>query len=302
MTPGDRWGDLSESARASLPVGTMIRLPDGATLRRDSRGSWRDDAWVVCVMPPDAVIEFIPLVWAQERGGYCACGCPMSRNPHPRAGRIATLLTVGADWVCIPCTIASRHTADGRALTERREREIIEAQLSAALAWFYAWPHKGNPAPIEGPIVEILEHVAANAPTPAPAQDALGEGRVREIESRLADASDPERWTYNGRCVYLPEEFAYPHDGTAFLTAHWKPNAYFVAEAGRDLRYLLDLVASLRAGVAERVAVCPECGPGATCDEDRCCSTCGVDLIVVADHHSSEMLAELLIARGASDV
>lgn len=33
----------------------------------------------------------------------------MSRNPHPNAGKPETLLTVGAVWVCIPCTTKSRN-------------------------------------------------------------------------------------------------------------------------------------------------------------------------------------------------
>jgi hypothetical protein len=46
--------------------------------------------------------------------------------------------------------------------------------------------------------------------------------------------------------------------------------------------------------LAERVAACPACGEGASCDEDRCCSSCGRDLIVCADGHSADMLEEAL--------
>ena len=42
----------------------------------------------------------------------------------------------------------------------------------------------------------------------------------------------------------------------------------------------------------DRTAICPDCGPVAFCDEDRCCWTCGTDLIVVVDAHSGEMLDE----------
>ena len=92
-------------------------------------------------------------------GGLCACGYPMSRNPHVRAGRTDTLLTVGAEWVCIPCAIASLHRADRRAAEERRLREAEEAEGDAARRWFTAWPGKGNPAPIDGPLVEMMQHI-----------------------------------------------------------------------------------------------------------------------------------------------
>lgn len=43
----------------------------------------------------------------------------------------------------------------------------------------------------------------------------------------------------------------------------------------------------------ELLAVCVECEAEVSrCDEDRCCSTCGTDLIVVADRHSADMLLD----------
>lgn len=45
----------------------------------------------------------------------CQCGLPMSRNPHPDAGRVDRYLDVGAVWVCIPCTVRTRHAWAGRA-------------------------------------------------------------------------------------------------------------------------------------------------------------------------------------------
>lgn len=43
------------------------------------------------------------------------------------------------------------------------------------------------------------------------------------------------------------------------------------------------------------VAVCPECiAEAALCDEDRCCLTCGADLIVCADRMSADVLLDLL--------
>ena len=44
------------------------------------------------------------------------CREPMTQNPHPDAGKPATLLTVGAVWVCIPCTQLALHGWTKRAL------------------------------------------------------------------------------------------------------------------------------------------------------------------------------------------
>jgi len=43
---------------------------------------------------------------------------------------------------------------------------------------------------------------------------------------------------------------------------------------------------------ATHVACCPDCGEVTRADEDRCCLTCGRDLIVFADRHSMEVAAE----------
>jgi hypothetical protein len=58
----------------------------------------------------------------------------------------------------------------------------------------------------------------------------------------------------------------------------------------------------VRALLGERVAVCPVCGPVGSCDEDRCCATCGRDLVICADDHSAEMLAEALTEAAAAVV
>ena len=62
----------------------------------------------------------------------CACGLPMSRNPHPDAGKPAALLEVGAVWVCIPCTVKSRHKASQMAFRG--------AALLSALGIDGPWP------------------------------------------------------------------------------------------------------------------------------------------------------------------
>lgn len=42
------------------------------------------------------------------------------------------------------------------------------------------------------------------------------------------------------------------------------------------------------------VAVCLECGLVSACDDDRCCLTCGRDLIVVADAGSADVLTDAI--------
>jgi hypothetical protein len=63
------------------------------------------------------------------------CKGPISRNPHPDAGKPATLLTVGAMFECIPCLTRNRHgwhqrattaEADLRRLNAERERLVAE--------------------------------------------------------------------------------------------------------------------------------------------------------------------------------
>lgn len=46
--------------------------------------------------------------------------------------------------------------------------------------------------------------------------------------------------------------------------------------------------------MVESRAVCLGCGPVSTCDEDRCCATCGRDLVVVADAGSADVLTDAI--------
>ncbi len=62
----------------------------------------------------------------QQEDVICTCGLPMSRNPHPDAGKPAALLDVGAVWVCSPCTVQGRHKASRRAAAA--EAEIASSQ------------------------------------------------------------------------------------------------------------------------------------------------------------------------------
>ena len=74
----------------------------------------------------------------------------------------------------------------------------------------------------------------------------------------------------------------------------------FISNAPAYVAALLSEVESLRAeneGLrTERpppVAVCPDCGEVTRCDEDRCCVSCGRDLIILADRHSADLLIGL---------
>lgn len=55
-------------------------------------------------------------------GMTCYCGLPISKNPHPKAGEMMTLLTVGSEYVCIPCTVKSRHEWCEQARASQRDQ------------------------------------------------------------------------------------------------------------------------------------------------------------------------------------
>jgi hypothetical protein len=63
----------------------------------------------------------------------------------------------------------------------------------------------------------------------------------------------------------------------------------------KQRRRALAAEAMVEAYTDEKVAVCVECGIVTSCDEDRCCATCGRDLIVCADGHSADMLVEYTV-------
>jgi hypothetical protein len=73
------------------------------------------------------------------------CKGPISRNPHPDAGKPATLLTVGAVWECIPCLTRSRHGWHERAMKAKAEiarltaeRERLEAEVTRLREYYEA--------------------------------------------------------------------------------------------------------------------------------------------------------------------
>lgn len=68
-----------------------------------------------------------------DRAGRCTCGMPMSRNPHPDAGKPTALLAVGASYVCIPCTVRGRHGWCEQASAAEREIDKARASYEAAV-------------------------------------------------------------------------------------------------------------------------------------------------------------------------
>lgn len=72
------------------------------------------------------------------------------------------------------------------------------------------------------------------------------------------------------------------------------PEEYATINAARAAAAEPYLSAFVREAVLGRgrVAWCLTCGEVTACDEDRCCATCGRDLIVLADRHSAEVLDE----------
>jgi hypothetical protein len=61
------------------------------------------------------------------------CGGPVSRNPHPDAGKPSRILEVGAVWECIPCLVRARHSAFGRAQAAEQQVTALRDALGAAL-------------------------------------------------------------------------------------------------------------------------------------------------------------------------
>ncbi len=71
------------------------------------------------------------------------CGGPMSENPHPEAGKPASLLTVGAAYSCIPCRQTALHgwaeratRAEGQ-LEQRLDRVKLREELAQELYGIY---------------------------------------------------------------------------------------------------------------------------------------------------------------------
>lgn len=57
-----------------------------------------------------------------------------------------------------------------------------------------------------------------------------------------------------------------------------------------------ELRAALSQATTADIAWCPNCGEGPSVNEDRCCSSCGRDVIVLADVYSMELARDGFIA------
>ena len=59
------------------------------------------------------------------------CGGPMSKNPHPDAGKRAVLNEVGERFVCIPCC---ERRANGRAVSMAKIKSALEKERDGSNA------------------------------------------------------------------------------------------------------------------------------------------------------------------------
>jgi hypothetical protein len=62
------------------------------------------------------------------------CGGQMSLNPHPDSGKPPMYLEVGTKYVCIPCTVKSRHSWAQRATDA--ETKLISIRKETAIEIF----------------------------------------------------------------------------------------------------------------------------------------------------------------------
>ena len=138
---------------------------------RDLAGIGCDECATAAVW---AVVE--PALAQREECGLC--GGPMSRNPHPDAGKPGALLEVGAVWVCVPCTVRSRHgwseryneasaALAQRDAEQRAERDAVHADLVAILAALGIGDHARPYSSHDVVQREILPAIAAARPTHA---------------------------------------------------------------------------------------------------------------------------------------
>ena len=78
------------------------------------------------------LIGVLKATGAERDTGSCGlCGGPMSRNPHPDAGKPDQLLQVGAMYDCIPCSQKALHHAVLERDTLRTEVSALQSELSS---------------------------------------------------------------------------------------------------------------------------------------------------------------------------
>ncbi len=108
--------------------------------------------------------------------------------------------------------------------------------------------------------------------------------RLREIEERLEEISECQGTHHEW--LQLRAEMAGILRGVAETEAKYAPWEHLVGE-NNDLRQQLadtcfkgEALVAVLERVLPKVAVCPECGPIVTFDEDGCCTTCGSDIAI----------------------
>ena len=67
-------------------------------------------------------VEMKPILCAK-------CGLPMSKNPHPQAGKPPDYLEVGTMYECIPCLVGNRHRWAERAMKAESALDADAADL-----------------------------------------------------------------------------------------------------------------------------------------------------------------------------
>lgn len=88
-------------------------------------------------------MEAKDMVMTPEQIVCPVCNGPMSRNPHPDAGKPSAFLEVGVQWECIPCTVANRHRWAERAQIAEGTLAILNAKPKPEQAKPETDPKKG---------------------------------------------------------------------------------------------------------------------------------------------------------------
>jgi hypothetical protein len=129
-----------------------------------------------------AILDRLEKAEAKQFDFTCPCGLPMSRNPHADAGNPESLLEVGAVFVCIPCTVKSRHSAHERAA--KLEQQIAASQQGSEPVALLKAAHDvldtelgelactGSMAPCEDALGRLQDALAAHPIAPAGAGEA----------------------------------------------------------------------------------------------------------------------------------
>jgi hypothetical protein len=178
---------------------------------------------------------------------------------------------------------------DTHAAEEEEEIEILHRQLSGAL---------GLPPTTSWSDAVKAAREAANEAKAADLHRGLNR-RTAEALGLTEPRPDPETGeSYLPSWHDMPERVAALVEAAAvgrddLMDVHLRETRRLAVVLGlpagevRELREVVDVV--VRRLGAPPVAWCPDCGEVNTCDEDRCCSTCGLDLVVYADRGAAEV-------------